>query len=183
MMFFLDYNIKTIHILCFNETHFNTLMFNNTSLNMARTHSTISVNGRNGTVIIYDNFTNLSSHKTFTSLRVEYIAATFNVNTRMIIHIITIYKPSTLSLSVFKIHLQKFLDVMPISCPMIIISNFNIVMLDQNSTQLNELHNFMDQYLMELEFKEITTSYGSHTDIIWTNAPVQQCMLGVVENY
>jgi hypothetical protein len=41
----------------------------------------------------------------------------------------------------------------------------------------------MDQYLMELEFKKITTSYGSHIDLIWTNAHVQQCMSRVVENY
>jgi hypothetical protein len=133
-------------------------MFNNTSLNIdARTHSTISVNGRNDTMIIYDNFISLSSHKTFTSSKVEYIIATFDANTRMLIHIITIYKPSTLSLLMFIIHLQFFLDLMPISCPMIIIGNFNIDMFDQNSTQLNELQNFIDQYLMELEFKEITT--------------------------
>jgi len=30
MMVFLDYNLKTTHILCLNETHFNTLMSNNT---------------------------------------------------------------------------------------------------------------------------------------------------------
>jgi len=103
----LYYNLKTTHILCINETNFNTLMFNNTSLNIdTRTHSMISVNGRNGTMIIYDNFTTLSSHETFTSLGVEYIVATFNANTRKIIHIITIYKPSTLSLSMFIIHLQ-----------------------------------------------------------------------------
>ncbi len=66
---FLDYNLKTTHILCLNETHFNTLMSNNTSLNIdTKTHSMISVNGQNGTKIIYDNFTTLSSHETFTSL-------------------------------------------------------------------------------------------------------------------
>jgi hypothetical protein len=102
-------------------------MFNNTSLNIdTRTHSMISVNGRNGTMIIYDNFTTLSSHETFTSFKVEYIATTFNANTRKIIHIITIYKLSTLSLSMFIIHLQTFLNLMSISCPMIIIGNFNI---------------------------------------------------------
>jgi predicted transglutaminase-like protease len=65
------------------------------------THSTISVNGRNVTMIIYDNFTTLSSHETFTYLGVEYIATTFNVNTRKAIHVITIYKPSTLTFSMF----------------------------------------------------------------------------------
>jgi hypothetical protein len=40
------YNFKTTPILCFNETHFNTLTSNNTSLNIdTRTHSMISVNG------------------------------------------------------------------------------------------------------------------------------------------
>jgi hypothetical protein len=36
---------------------------------------------------------------------------------------------------------------------------------------------------MELQFKKITTIYGSHIDHIWTNAPTQQCMFGVVEAY
>ncbi len=102
----LYYNLKTTHILCLNETNFNTLMFNDTSLNIDTTHSMTSVNGQNDAMIIYDNFTTLSSHETFTSLGVEYIATTFNANTRKIIHIITIYKPSTLSVSMFIIHLQ-----------------------------------------------------------------------------
>jgi hypothetical protein len=44
-------------------------------------------------------------------------------------------------------------------------------MFDQNSTQPNELQSFMDQYSMELQFKEITTMYGSHIDQIWTMHP------------
>ncbi len=128
---FSEYNLKIAHILCFNETHFNTLMFNNTSSNIdTRTHSMINVNGRNGTMIIYDNFTTLWSHETFTFLGAEYIATTLNANTRKVIHIVAIYKLSTLSLSMFVIHVQKFLDLMPISCPMIIIDDFNIDMFD-----------------------------------------------------
>ncbi len=178
------YNLITAHILCFNETHFNTLTSNNTSLNIdTRTHSMINVNGWTGTMIIYDNFTTLSSHETFTYLGAKYIATTFNANTRNVIHIIIIYKPLTLSLLMFIIHLQKFLELMPISCPIIIISDFHINMFDQISTQSNELQSFMDQYSMELQFKEITTIYGSHIDHIWTNAPIQQCMSRVVEAY
>jgi hypothetical protein len=143
---FSDYNFKTTHISCLNETHFNTLMSNNPSLNIdMRTHSIINVNGWNFTMIIYDNFTTLSSHETFTSLRTKYIVATFNGNTRKVIHLIATYKPSTLSLSMFIICLQKFLDRMPISCPTIIIDNFNINMIDQSLTQPNELQSFMDQ--------------------------------------
>ncbi len=43
---FSDYNLKTSHILYLNETHFITLTYNNTSLNIDTiTHSMISVNG------------------------------------------------------------------------------------------------------------------------------------------
>jgi hypothetical protein len=147
-----------------------------------RTHSIISVNGQNGTMIVHDNFTTLSSHETFTYLKVEYIATTFNANTRKAIHIISIYILSTLSLSMFIIHLQKFLDLMPISCPRIVIDNFNFNMFDQNSTQPNEIQSCIDQYSMELQFLKNTTIYGSHIDDIWTNAPTQQCM-SRVETY
>jgi hypothetical protein len=130
-----------------------------------KTHSMISVNGQIGTMIIYDNLTTsidfkwcgvkeearfvlriLQCNETFTSLRAKYITTTFNANTRKAIHIITICKPSTLSLSMFIIHLQNFLDLMPISCFTIIISDFNINVFDQNSTQPNVLQSFMDQY-------------------------------------
>jgi hypothetical protein len=106
-------------------------MFNNTSSNIDTiTHSMINVNGQNGSMIIYDNFTTLSLDETFTFLGAKYIVATLNANTRKAIHIIAIYKISTLSLSMFLIHLQFFLDLMPISCPMIIIGDFNIDMFD-----------------------------------------------------
>jgi hypothetical protein len=73
---------------------------------------------------------------------------------------------------------------MPISCPTIIIDDFNINMLYQNSTQSNEFQNFMDQYSMELQFlKRYNTIYRSHIAHIWTNAHTQQCILRVVEAY
>jgi hypothetical protein len=59
-------------------------------------------------------------------LGIEYIATTFNANTRKAIHIIAIFIPSTLSLSMFIIHLKKFLDLMLVSCPTIIIGDINI---------------------------------------------------------
>jgi hypothetical protein len=134
-------------------------------------------------MIIYDNFITLASHETFTSLKVEYIITTFNANKRKASHITKIYKPLTLSLLVFIIHFQKFFDLMPISCPTIIIDDFNINMLYQNSTQPNEFQNIMDQYSMELQFLIITTIYRSHIAHIWTNAHTQQCVLRVVEAY
>jgi hypothetical protein len=67
-------------------------------------------------------------------------------------HIIKIYKTFNIILVGVHIRFQKFLDLMQISCPTIIIDDFNTNMLGQNSTQQNEFQNFMDQYSMELQF-------------------------------
>jgi hypothetical protein len=37
------------------------------------------------------------------------------------------------------VHLQQLMDVMPTSCPIVIIGDFNIDMFDQNSTQPSKL--------------------------------------------
>lgn len=50
-------------------------------------------------MILYENFITLPLYETFTSLNVEYIATTFNINTRNEIHVIAIYKPSTTLIS------------------------------------------------------------------------------------
>jgi hypothetical protein len=101
-------------------------------------------------MVICDKFTTLSSHETYTILGVEFIISTFNANIRKAIHVITIYKPSTLLFSTFINQLQKLLDVMPTYYPTIIMGDFNIDMFNQNSTQPNELKIFMNQYSMEL---------------------------------
>jgi hypothetical protein len=160
---FSDYNIKTTHILCLSETHFNTLTSNNISLNIhLRIHSMINVNGWNGTMIIYNNFTTLSSQETFISLEVEHIVTTFNANIQTFnIIFVSVHN---LSSNVFG-------------------SNANFLSHDnnwwfqywhayQNSTQPNELQNFMNQYSVKLQFEKIITIYESHIDHIWTNASI-----------
>jgi endonuclease/exonuclease/phosphatase family metal-dependent hydrolase len=134
-------------------------------------------------MVIHDKFITLSSHETFIVLGVKFITTTFNTNTRKAIHVIAIYKPSTLLFSTIINQLQKLLDVMPTYCPIVIMGDFNIDMFNQNSIYPNELKIFMIQYSMELQFKEITKIYGIHIDHIWTNKPIQQCILGVVEKY
>jgi hypothetical protein len=95
-------------------------------------------------MIIYDKFTTLSSHETFTILGVEFIIAIFNTNIIKAIHIITINKPSTLLLSTFINQLQKLLNLMPTYCVAIIMGDLNIDMFDQNTTQPNELKFFYE---------------------------------------
>jgi hypothetical protein len=136
----------------------------------------------NGKLIIYDKFITLSSHETSTILGVEFIT-TLNINTRKIIHIITIYKPSTLLLSTFMNQLQKLLDVMIAYCSTIIrvISTFtSLTKTQRNQMNLNFLW-IIIQWNFNLNF--FLTIYGTHIGHIWTNAPTQQYMFGCVESY
>jgi len=96
-------------------------------------------------MIIYDKFTTLSSHETFINLKIEFIT-----NTKKTIHVIAIYKPSTILFSTFINQLQKLLNLMLTYYPTIIMGDFNTDMFDQNSTQPNELKFFMNHYSMEL---------------------------------
>jgi hypothetical protein len=93
--------MKTSHILCFNETHFNPQTSNIITFVDLENHSSISVYAQNDPMVIYDKFTTLSSHETFIILGVEFITTTFNANTRKTIHVITICKPSTFYFSTF----------------------------------------------------------------------------------
>jgi hypothetical protein len=92
-------------------------------------HLTIGVYAQSGTMIVYDKFTTLSSHETFIILRDEIITTTFITNTKKTIHVIAIYKPSTLLVSTFINQLQKLLNLMSTYCPTIIMDDFNIDML------------------------------------------------------
>ncbi len=84
-------------------------------------------------MILYDKFTTLSSHETFTFLGVEFIIITFNTNTRKVIHVIAIYKHSILLFSRFINQLLKLLDLLLTYCPIVIMDDFNIDMFNQNS--------------------------------------------------
>jgi len=110
----------------------------------SKKNSSRSVHAQNGTMVIYDKFITLSSHEKYTMLGTEFITTTFNTNTWKAIHVIAIYKPSTLLFSTFIKQLQKLLGVMSTYCPIIIMDDFNIDMFDQNSTQPNELKILMN---------------------------------------
>ncbi len=45
---------------------------------------------------------------------------------------------------------SKILGVVPTSCPIVIIGDFNIDTFDQNLTQPNELQTYLDYYSVEL---------------------------------
>ncbi len=134
----------------------------------SKKNSNINVYAQNFTMIIYDKFTTLSSHETFTILGVEFIIAIFNTNIIKAIHIITINKPSTLLLSTFINQLQKLLNLMPTYCVAIIMGDLNIDMFDQNTTQPNELKFFYELLFNGTSILKIRNKlwypYWSHMD-------------------
>lgn len=79
--------------------------------------------------------------------------------------------------------LEFVFDLMPTSCPTVIIGDFNVNMLQQNSTQSNDLDSFMHYYSTKFQFIWITINYGSHVDHIWTNVSSHQYMSRVVDAY
>jgi endonuclease/exonuclease/phosphatase family metal-dependent hydrolase len=81
-------------------------------------------------MIIDDKFTTLSSHDKFTNLKIEFITITFSTNTKKTIHVIIMYKPSTMLVSIFMNQLQKLLNLMLTYYPTIIMGDFNIDMFD-----------------------------------------------------
>jgi hypothetical protein len=99
--------LRASQILCFNETHFNPQTSIYLFIIDPQKNLTIGVYAQSGTMIVYDKFTTLSSHETFIILRDEIITTTFNTNTKKTIHVIDIYKPSTLLVSTFTNQLQK----------------------------------------------------------------------------
>jgi hypothetical protein len=87
-------------------------------------------------MIIYDKFTTLSSHETFSNLKIEFITITFSTNTKKKpIHVKAIYKPSIMLFSIFINQLQKLLNLMLTYFLAIIMGDFNIDMFDLNTTK------------------------------------------------
>jgi hypothetical protein len=106
-----DYNLKASHILCLNETTFQSTNIKYYFFHWSRKnfkHNCICTKLHNDNIW---QITTLSSHETFTILGIKFITTTFNTNTIKVIHVIAIYKPSTLLFSTFINQLQKLLDV------------------------------------------------------------------------
>ena len=156
-----DYNLQASFILCLNETHFDLKTSDITFFIVMSKYSFFNVYNRNGTMIDYDYHTKLLFHETHSTLGAEFIVASFNTNTRKSIHIIALYRPSTLPVTTFLNHLRHFLSTIPTSCPTTILGDFNINMLNQNSSDVKELQHFLKFYNMYLQFQESTTIYDS----------------------
>jgi hypothetical protein len=70
--------------------------------------------------------------------------------------------------------IQKLISKFSTICPTIILANFNVDMLQKQTSKATHLFQFMNVNKMKLQFQQSTTIYGSQLDHIWSNNPCAQ---------
>jgi exonuclease III len=89
-------------------------------------YKSIVTYGSQGTMLLYDKNIVLNSCEFVTMSRSKFIVASFNTNTHQTIHIIVIYKPPSLSLTIFLSTLQELISKSPTNCPIVALGDFNV---------------------------------------------------------
>ncbi len=82
-----------------------------------------------GTMLLYARSIAFDSCEFVTMSRSGFIVASFNTNTHWVVHKIAIYKPPSLSLTIFLSTLQKLISKSPTICPIIVLGDFNVDVL------------------------------------------------------
>jgi exonuclease III len=142
----MDWNILAFHILCLNETKIKNIHIDpNNNIAVLKKNHFIYCYDQYGIMILYNKTMISSKSTTMTHSRVKLIFATFNKNIRQAIHIITIYKPPTLSIHQFINFYKPTCKKFQKNCPTIVIGDFNISMLTKMYESL-ALQNLMSQY-------------------------------------
>jgi hypothetical protein len=109
----------------------------------------IEIYGSQGTILLYDKTILL---KSITNSRAEFIVATFNKNNHRAIHIIAIYKPPFLSLMTFLSTIQKLISNSSTICHTIILGEFDVDVLQKQTSEATHLFQFMNVNKMKLQF-------------------------------
>jgi hypothetical protein len=134
-----------------------------------------------GTMLLYDRSIVLDSCEYVKMSRSKFIVASFNINIHRAIHIIVVYKPPSLSLTIFLSTLQELISKSPTICPIVVLRDFNEDVLFKKTSEVRHLLEFMTINKMKLQFQESTTIYGSQLDHIWSNNPSKQCISGTTK--
>ncbi len=116
-----DHNLQTSHILCLNEIKVKTQKKSSHQYsNHSKYKSIVTYKGQ-GTMLLYDRSIVLDSCECVTMSRSKFLATSFNTNTCRAIHIIAIYKPPSLSLTIFLSTLQELISKSSIICPIVVL--------------------------------------------------------------
>jgi hypothetical protein len=110
----INHNLKSSHIICFNETRPKFNFFNIIhSLPHTKNYQSLMVHGNMGTMLFYNKHMNLYSTNTNVYLGSKIITTTFNNQSQCTIHVIAIYKPPTLPLTHFSNALKQTILTLP----------------------------------------------------------------------
>jgi len=82
-----------------------------------------------GTMLLYDRSIVLDSCEFVIMCGLEFIAASFNTTTYRIVHIIVVYKPPFLSLTILLSTFQELISKSPNICPIVVLEDFNVDVL------------------------------------------------------
>jgi hypothetical protein len=107
-------------------------------------YTSIEIYGSQGIMLLYDITIIFHSSKLITNCRAKFIVATFNENTHQAIHIIAIYKPPFLSLTTFLSTIEKLVSNSSTICPTIILDDFNVDILQKQTSKATHLFQFMN---------------------------------------
>jgi hypothetical protein len=89
-------------------------------------YKSIVTYGSQGTMLLYDKNIVLDSCESVTMYGLEFIVTSFNTNTFLVVHIIAIYKPPSLSLIILSSTLQELISKSPTICPIVVLGDFNV---------------------------------------------------------
>jgi exonuclease III len=177
-----DYNLQASHILCLQETKVKSIFQLPEILTLSK-YKYISIFDGHGSLLLYDNYMVLHSYETKIHNGSEYITSTFNVSTRRAIHVISVYKSHSTSLIEFLNILDNLISKAPQFCPLIIVGDFNVDMLQLQTRESSYLLSFMQNHKLTLQIKNSTTKGNSLLNHVWTNSPGNFCKVGIIEAY
>jgi hypothetical protein len=112
-------------------------------------------------MLLYDRSIVLDSCETVIMSGLKFIVASFNTSTRRIVHIIVVYKPPSLSLTIFLSTLQELISKSPTICPIVVLGDFTMDVFKNQTLEVRHLFEFTTINKMKLQFQKNTTIYDS----------------------
>ncbi len=102
----------------------------------------------------------------------EYITDTFNKKIQTTIHRICVYKSHSCLISMFINTLETLIQKSSNDCPLIVLENFNINILDDNNHYFLDfkLIHLINRFKLKSQFQNITTKAKSQLNHMWINA-------------
>ena len=148
-----DHSMQTSHILCFQETRIRYAHDVDKYIDASR-YKYIHNYGGYGILMLYEHHINCASFYTMNCNVSELTTASFNLGTRNAIYVIIVYRAHSTNITLFVDHLHELVHKVPLECPIIILSDFNVD-ISHYSTQhyenkkffhsMNKLHHLKQQ--------------------------------------